>query len=306
MAIKSTNTRSCKKCLQLSLSVDKMIHFARLIYKNYNIYRRTGLSEGMPISNQDAANRIVNDMVMDGYYIDFVEELIRINANGYMGHQYTLWGLSDVIAGLGDEGYSFDKTSGQFFENQNKRVSINWGRMQEGEERKMAVLRMDIAANSALVKNNPHPKIEKAYEDIRKIVSHSVVNRMGRLWSWEGDGALAAFLFGPTEKMAVYAGMEILHELFFYNRLRNPLGSPINMRLSAQVGLVRYSENETERLKNETVKQAVYLESLTENNSLSVSYNIFITMDQNTLSLFSPEITRGRCKFRYYTVGLEK
>ena len=306
MVMKSANTRCCKKCLQLSLSVDKMICFAKLVNPDYDIYKRTRLSEGMPISNEDAANRIVDDLVQDGYYIDFVEELIRIDTNGYMGRRYTLWGLNNVITGLINEGYGFDKVSGQFFENQKMRISANWGRLQEGDERKMAVLRMDIAGNSALVKNNPRPKIEKAYNDIRNIVNCSVINRLGRLWSWEGDGALAAFLFGPTEKMAVYAGMEILHELFFYNRLRNPLDSPINLRLSAQVGQVQYSCNETERLKNETVKQAVFLESLAERNSLSVSYNIYITMDYNSLSLFSPEKVKGRCKYRLYTTGLEK
>ena len=306
MKIQSGNTRSCKKCLQLSLPVDMMICFAKLVNPDYDMYRRTGLTEGMPISNQDAADRIVSDMVEDGYFVDFVEELIRINTNGYMGRQYTIWGLNDVILGLVNEGYSYDKITGQFFENQNKRISANWGRLQEGDERRMAVLRMDIVGNSALVKNNPRVKIEKAYNDIRNIMYRAVTTRLGRLWSWDGDGALAAFLFGSTEKMAVYAGMEILHELFFYNRLHNPLSSPVNLRLGAQIGDVQFSDNETERLKNETIKQAVHLESLAASNSLSVSYNLYINMDQNSLNLFSAEKTSGRCKYRLYTMGFEK
>ena len=306
MEIKSANTRSCKKSLQLSLSVEKMIHFAKLVNPAYNFYKRSGLSEGMPMSNLNVADRIVTDLVRDGYFVDFVEKLIRINTSGYMGKKYVIWGLNNIITGLTSEGYSFDKVTGQFFENQSKRISANWGRLQEGDERRMSVLRMDIAKNSALVKNNPRPKIEKAYNDLRKIVSGSVVNRLGRLWSWEGDGALAAFLFGHTERMAVYAGIEILHELFFYNRLYNPLGSPINLRLSVQTGQLRYSHDETDRLKNETVKQAVFLERLAESNSLSVPYNIYISMDQNSLSLFSPEKISGSCKYRLYTMRPEK
>jgi len=306
MKIKSGNTRSCKKCLQISLPVNMMINFAKLVNPDYDIYKRTGLSEGMPISNQDAAHRIVSDMVEDGYYVDFVEELIRINASGYMGHHYTLWGINDVISSLINEGYNYDKVTGQFFENQNKRVSSNWGRLQEGDERKMAVLRMDIAGNSALVRNNPRSKIEKAYNEIRGIVYRAVINRLGRLWQWDGDGALAAFLFGPTEKMVVYAGMEILHEMFFYNRLHNPLNSPVNLRLGAQIGQVQYSDNERERVKNETVRQAIQLESLAAKNSLSVSYNLYITMDQTSLNQFSCEKASGRCKYRLYSIGLEK
>jgi class 3 adenylate cyclase len=168
------------------------------------------------------------------------------------------------------------------------------------------LLRLDIVGNSELVRHNPQSQIKKAYNDIRGIVSHAVNSRIGRLWSWEGDGALAAFLFGPMEKMAVYAGMDILHEVFFYNRLRNPLDQPINLRLGAHIGQIRYSNSEMERLQNETVKEAIALESLAKINSLCVSYNMYITMDQNILSLFSEEKPGRSSKYRLYTVGHEK
>ena len=307
MKIKNVTSSACIKCLQLSLPVDMMICFARLVNPRYDIFKRTGLKEGMPISNQNAAQRIVADMIYDGFFVDFVETLIRIEAKGYMGRQYALRGLNNVVAGLiNKEGYSFDKVSGSFFENQRERISPNWGRLQEGDEREMAVLRLDIVGNSALVKSNPRSKIEKAYDDVRCIVNKVVVSRLGRSWSWEGDSVLAVFLFGSIEKMAIYAGMEIIHELFFYNRLRNTLDSPINVRLGAHIGQVRYSESELERLKNETVKNAAALEAMAESNTVCVSYNIYITMDTNTLNLFSAEKTGRGGKYRFYTVGLEK
>lgn len=290
----------------LSLPVDVMILFARQVHPKYNIYKRTGLSEGMPIPNQIAAQRIVADMIQDGYYVDFVEMLIRVDADGYMGHRYHLKGLDHVVEGVINEGFTFDKVTGQFFENQRERISPNWGRLLEGDEHKMTVLRFDIAGNSTLVKNNTQQKIEKAYNDIRLIIHRAVTSRLGRLWSWEGDGALAAFLFGPMEKMAVYAGMEILHEMFFYNRIRNPLDSPIDVRVGVHIGQVWYSENELERRKNETVKQAEVLEALAPNNALSVSFNVYINMDSNTLNLFSAEKSGRGNKYRLYSIGLEK
>jgi len=306
MKIKSANTRACMNCLQVSLTVDMMIRFAMLVNPKYNFYRRTGLKEGMPIPNQNAAQRIVSDMVTDGFFVDFVELLLRVEDKGYMGRHYTLHGLNNVVAGLLGEGYSFDKVSRCFFENQRERISPNWGRLLEGDERKMAVLRLDIAGSSELVKNNPRPKFEKAYDDVRQIMSRVVTSRFGRLWSLEGDGALAVFLFDQIEQMAIYAGMEILHELFFYNRLRNPLGSPINVRLGAHIGMVRYSENELERQRNETVRQAMALEAVAKSNSLCVPFNLYISMDANTLKLFSAEKT-GHCgKYRLYTMGIEK
>jgi len=283
-----------------------MIRFAELVNPEYSIYKRTGLKEGMPIANQTAAARIVADMIQDGYYIDFVETLIRIDREGYMGHQYNFLGLNNVAASLIQDGFSFDNVSGQFFENQDEHISVNWGRLQEEEERNMAVLRLDIAGNSELVRNNPRPVIERAYKDIRNIFHSSVISRLGRLWSWEGDGALAAFLYGQKEKMAIYAGMDTIHELFFYNRIRNPLSSPINIRLGAHTGIVRYSQKEINRLKNETVKQAVSLESLAPNNALCVSYNLYLSMDQGTLDLFCAEKNKKGLKYRYYCMGTEK
>jgi class 3 adenylate cyclase len=306
MKISNVNSSSCRKCLQRSLTVEMMIRFARLAAPDYDIYRRTGLKEGMPISNQDAAQRIVADMIMDGFFVDFVEVLVKVEAEGYMGRRYNLYGLNDVVAGLIQEGYVFDKVSGQFFENQQERISPNWGRLREGDERKMTLLRLDIVGNSTLVRNNPGTKIEKAYGDLRAIVNRTVTSRLGRLWTWEGDGALGAFLFGPQEKMAVFAGMEILHELFFYNRLRNPLDSPINVRIGVHVGQIRYSVHELERLKNDAVKQAVSLEGMAERNSMGVSFNIYINMDRDTLNLFGPEQNGSGGKYRLYRMGLEK
>jgi class 3 adenylate cyclase len=283
-----------------------MIRFARIAYPEYNIYRRTGLSEGMPISNQSAAQYIVSDMIRDGRFVDFVEALIHIDAKGYMGRRYVLKGLNDVVTGLIQDGYSYDPVSGQFFENQRERISPNWGRLQEGDERKMTILRLDIAGSSQLVRQNPRGKIEKAYGDLRLMVNRAVTSRLGRLWTWEGDGALAAFSFGPMEKSAVFCGMDMLHELFFYNRTRNPLNGPINIRIGAHIGPIRYSADETERLKNDTVKQTLALEALTTANSMGVSYNVFITMDQNTVNLFGPEQNGPGGKYRLYNLDLAK
>jgi class 3 adenylate cyclase len=245
-------------------------------------------------------------MIQDGYFIDCVETLIRIDAKGYMGRRYALKGLQDVVGGLVHDGYSFDPASGQFFENQRERISPNWGRLQEGDERKMTLLRFDVAGNSMLVRQNPRNNIEKAYKDLRAIVNRAVTSRLGRLWAWEGDGALAAFLFGSMEKSAVYCGMEILHELFFYNKLKNTLNSPLNVRIGVHIGRIRYSDDEIERQKNDTVKQAVELESVAAINSMGVSSTLFMTMDQHTTSLFTPEKNSRGKKYRLYNISVEK
>ena len=304
--IKNVNPRCCRKCLRLSLQANQMILFAKLVNPGYDFYKRMNIKEGMPVPHDYVAQRIVTDMINDGFYIDFVETLIKIENHGYMGRRYKLWGLNDVVNSLVKEGFNFDEISGQFFENAKERISPNWGRLHDGDERKMTLLRIDIAENSALVKNNPRSKVEKAYGELRKIVSLAVISRNGRLWAWEGDGALAAFMFGSIEKMAVYAGIEILHELFFYNRLYNPLGSPINIRLGAYIGQTKYCDNELDRLKNDTVKQAVNLEAIAPKNGFCISFSLYAPMGAEAQALFSTEKTGRSGKYGVYTLELEK
>jgi class 3 adenylate cyclase len=175
--MKIKNASFCRKCLQQSLPVEMMIRIAQLVSPEYDIYRRSGLTEGMPISNKDAAQRIVADLIEDGFFIDFVETLIRINKEGYMGRAYPLKGLNDVITGLIQEGYSYDEAADQFFENQWERISQNWGRLKDGDERRMTILRLDMVGSSSLVKQNSGDAIDRAYNDLRAIITKSVISR---------------------------------------------------------------------------------------------------------------------------------
>ena len=294
----------CRKSLSTSLSVGDMVRFAQMVNPDYDIYERSGYPIGHPIANQDAANRIVLDMIQDGYYVDFVENLIRIDTKGYMGRRYELRGLNEVVEDIVKAGYNFDKTTSQFFENQRERITRNWGRLLDGDERQMAVLRLDIAGNSILVKENRKGLVEKAYGDLRKIVTKAVVSRLGRLWTWEGDGALAAFMLSNYSRMAICSSIEILNEMIIYNKMANPLNADIKLRLSVHSGNIVYSDSETECLKADIVRKAIALESkAAASNSLVISESLAVTQDQALLDIFSGTKNVGAEKYRIYQVN---
>ena len=203
--------RFCRRCLTSSLSVEQMNRFDKITKEDYDLYKSFGPSKGHAISVHEAAERITADMVKSGYYIDFVETLIKVDSVGYMGHKFPIRGLDDIIGDVTQAGYNFDKTTGLFFEDQNQQVTRNWGRLMEGDEKPVAVMRLDIAGNSLLVKNNPKQLVDKAFGDLRKLVTDAVVSRLGRLWIWEGDGALGVFMLGRYSSVAVFAAMEILN-----------------------------------------------------------------------------------------------
>jgi len=303
------STRFCRKCLALSLSVEQMNRFAKLTNPDYDVYESYGFSKGHPLGLHEAADRIVGDMVQSGYYVDFVETLISADSRGYMGRKYALRGLDDVIGDVLQAGYSYDEATGQFFEDQNKQVTRNWGRLLEGDERQMAVLRLDVAGNTILVKNNPRPLIDKAYGDLREIVNDAVVSRLGRLWTWEGDGALGVFMLGDYSRFAIFAAMEILNKMFVYNKADNPLDSPIKLRLAVHSGHITYTESATQSLKADTIRTAITLESKAAvPNSMVVSESLAMSQDQALLNILSdPKIVPNSTdKYRIYQVNLER
>jgi len=304
---KGFTPKLCRKCLYTSISFDDMVRFAGMAYPDYDIYESSGYPRGYPISSQDAADRIVADMIQDGYYVDFIETLAKIGAKGFMGRPYIFKDFDDVIDDVIEAGYSYDEETYQFFEDQSQQISRNWGRLLEGDERQMAVLRLDIAGNSILVKENPKPLIDKAYNDLREIVSNAVVSRFGRLWIWEGDGSLGVFMVGNYSRMAILAGIDIINEMFIYNKMRNPLNSVIKLRISVHSGDLIYSENDIKCLKAETVRKATSLESKAAvPNSLVISESLALSQDQSILNLFSNAKSVSSEKYRIYQVSQDK
>ena len=300
------SARFCRKCLHSSISSEDMLRFARMVYPNYDIYKNSGYKKGHLISSQETANLIVIDMLRDGYYVDFVELLIRIDTKGFKSQCYALRGLDDVIDDVINAGYSFDEGTGQFFEDQSQQVTRNWGRLLEGDERQMAVLRLDIAGNSLLVKENPKPLVDRAYDDLRKIVTQAIVSRLGRLWMWEGDGALGVFMLGDYSSKAIYAGMEILNEMFIFNKKHNPLNSNINLRIAVHSGSLVYTEKETQYSKADVVRNAITLESKAAvPNSLVISESLALAQSQSLLNIFSDVKKISSEKFRIYRVFQE-
>ncbi|MCL1959353.1 MAG: hypothetical protein FWF68_07100 [Spirochaetes bacterium] len=303
------STRFCRKCLVFSLSVEQMSRFAGMTNPDYDFFKKYGFSKGRPVGVHEAADRIVGDMVQSGYYIDFIETLIKVDSKGYMGKQFALRGLDDVIGDVLQSGYSYDSTNGIFFEDQDKQVTRNWGRLLEGDERQMAVIRLDIAGNSLLVKNNPKNLVDKTYNELRNIVNDAVVSRLGRLWIWEGDGALGVFMLGNYSSSAIFAGMDILNKMFIYNKTENKLNSAINLRISVHSGSLVYTDNETKCLKADTVKTAINLESKAAlPNSVVISESLAMSQDQSLLNIFSDSknVKNSTDKFRIYQVNQAK
>ena len=163
--------------------------------------------------------------------------------------------------------------------------------------------------NSLLVKNNPREQIDKAYADLREIVTNAVVSRIGRLWMWEGDGALAAFMLNDYSRMAIFAAIDILNEIFFYNKTKNPLSADVKLRIAVNSGSIFYSSSNAKISKIDVILKAILLESkAAAPNSLVISESLAVSQDQSILDIFSNtmKITDTSEKYRIYHVNMGK
>lgn len=286
------------------MDVRTMVNVARRIIPGYDIHERTGMPASLSIPNKDVAARIVDDMAAEDRLLPFVEFLIAIHRHGFVGRKVTIPGLNDLLAELAQDGFDFDTGEGTFREDAGRRRTSNWGVLRRGEHYHLAFVAVDVVGNSALVRRFGRERMEAVYSDLRSIVTSSVEKRDGRVWSWEGDGGLAAFLTGDVGTKAVRSGMETLHELLLYNALWNELPEPISVRMAVHSGQILYNGEIKEIEGSEPVRTVRHIEAtFTEPDSLTASPSVYGSLETLLQECFSVEVAHsGSPACRRYAV----
>jgi class 3 adenylate cyclase len=289
--------------LSQSMSVQLMEKVVRTVIPDYDVYERSGFPSNIPIPRADAARHILKDVTREGYLLKLIESLIDVTSRGDMGREVKIPLLSRIIAEVEDQGYSYSKEKGVFIEAGKRARTMGWGTLQEGRTYEFALLRMDIVGNSELVRRYPKGLISSAYGMVRELVTRIVEKRDGRMWSWEGDGGLAAFYFVDKTIKATLSGMEIVHELLLYNLLRRVLPEPVLVRLAVHAGPCRFLASAKESA-GDTIRRVEMLESsYTAPGCLTVSPGVYTDLGSKLSPLFLA--VPGPDNGNVYRYGLE-
>ena len=303
MQIKGALFNITMKAISESLTVEMMVMLAKMLDDNYDVYKRSGFPENIPMPRQDAANQILRDMREWQLFPHYIALLIQITYDGYMGRTYPVTYLKEMIKELYDLGLIYDRDNKIFVEDPSKRRTRNWGTLREKEDYVFSFLRMDIVGNTELVRKYPDNLIKATYTDLLGIVSAAIDKRNGRIWSWEGDGGLIAFYFSNKSQLSTLSGMEIIHELMIYNRLRCRLDEPIKARLAIHQGSCQYTENMEDIKKNDVIKKVIEVESkYTKPNTLTITGPVMISLDSVLAERFKQ--IQGQDVTRYYNYQL--
>lgn len=307
MVLKTSVQGTVIKALYESLNVDMMSRLANIVIPNYNLHERTGFPTNIPIPAQNAAQQIFQDIVKEDLFVKLVEAFIIFDREGFMGRQYPITFLRDIVKVVIAEGYVYDPQTKSFMEDINHRCTPNWSRLKEGQEDQFAFLRVDVVQNSQLVRSNEKEIVENAYNSLRDIIHNASIKRGGRIWSWEGDGGLIAFYFGQKNTQAVLAGIEILNEIFMYNQLDRKLPSPFLVRIACHTGLAKYYSKVELLRKNESINEIVQIESkFTHPDTFTISQHVLISLDRVLADHFKEQKSTGDWKLSSYTIRMEE
>jgi hypothetical protein len=279
---------------------------ARELFDGYDLHEATGFPANIPIPPQVAAQTIVDDSLRLDRFLELIELFVRLDQSGFMGRNYPIPQLREIVKLIAAEDFVWDSHTGMFMEDQRRRRTPGWGRIRSGEEHRFSLLRIDIARNSRLVRTHRPAEVRRAYGDLREMFTRTVEDRGGRVWSWEGDGALAAFHFGHATTQATLAGMALLHDLFLYNRFDNPLGEALHIRTAAHTGPLRFTEDGNEIKRQETCKEVIDLEeNCAPSDYLAISAAVAPTLDRVLLDRFKPLESKNAWLVYGYTIRME-
>ncbi len=297
----------CARALFESMDVHDMSHLAERIIPDYDLYKQSGFPESFAIPSIDAAKQIVGDIVNSNLFFKLIQNLIHMNQEGFMGRKIRISYLNDILKDIYGSGFLFDSENQIFVENPRIQKTRNWGALQEGESYTLAFLAIDIIGNTGIVQKYSREIVETTYTELNFIVQNAIDKRNGRFWMWEGDGGVVAFFFGNKNVDATLSAIEILNNLFLYNRTICKLTEPIKIRISVHSGVCEYTERNDYFKKLEVMKIIDEMEKTqSKANSICISYPVRMMLDGFIANQFATLGSSNTSKYYRYNLEWEK
>jgi len=307
MKISQSIKNFCSKTLSEGMDVHTMFHIVRRIIPDYDIYKQTGFPESFAIPNRDAADAIVRIIIERNMFLQFIELLITLREEGLMSKKINLPYLNEMIREIYSQGYIYDPANRIFVENPRIRKTLNWGTLREGDSYTLVFLGIDIINNTGIVKKYPKNMVEQTYTEFSFIVQNICEKRNGRLWNWEGDGGVVAFFLGKKYQDAVLSSMEILNDMFLYNRTICSLKEHLNFRISIHSGNLEYTENRNKLIQEEPLKVLQEMEKkYSAKNTICISLPVKMMLDGFIADQFSEFKKPANSKYFHYKLQWEQ
>jgi class 3 adenylate cyclase len=248
-----------------------------------------GVDRKISISPLNAARRLVEECERKGRIGDLLAFAFELDGAPLNGRSVKLEGMESLLYNLSRSGtyYDFAKRRLVGFEPEKKSLP-GWGVLKSGREYPITVASVDICQNSELVRKHRPAVMEKVYYRLWDFLKRRLDVHDGRMWSWAGDGGLAAFRGDHRTTAAVSCCLEILYGLPVFNlQPDKPIPESLCLRIALDTGPVKFSDD-TGRIVSEVINYAAHLEKKgTEPGCLSVSDAVYAALPVSMRGVFT-------------------
>jgi len=259
-----------------------------LILGSFDSNEVSGTKNHISLSSRKSARLLVDRCEDGGELPALLKLVVEIDDGVVHGRSVRVHGLEAFLGKLLRAGIHYDfKTRRIISSCKDPEELVNWGCLKDGRDYDTAVISLDVADNSALVRKHGLRKMEKLYFNLWGFLRDKLAATDGRIWSWAGDGGIIAFALKDSARRAVRFAIEVQTAIPVFN-LTSALDwhSDLSLRLGIDSGKVRFNAD-TGKIVSEVINYAAHLEKKsTTPGCISISHAVYSTLPRRVAGLF--------------------
>ena len=254
----------------------------------YNSHFISGEPFGITLRPEQAAQTMVKYFASKGKIEELIVLIVHSENNPtIIRKSISINGLAEFMQKMGGMGYVYDQTTDSIVKKA-AGATDTWGLLREGEIYDFTFLSIDIAGNSIIQTKYPKSDIESVYAELYSMIENTVTFYNGKIWTWAGDGGIAAFYLKNTNEDAIHAAIRIQTAMTAFNLFihKNKFVEPIRLRIAGHHGLTAYKENKGAIL-SEAINYVAHLEKKgTDSDGISISRDVYEKLNERLRKVF--------------------
>jgi class 3 adenylate cyclase len=276
----------------------------KLILRKYESNELSGTPKHVSLGSHKAAALLVNRCAESRKTEELVKLVVELDGAAIHGRKIRLDGVERLLGSLTKNGCHYDFRQRRLVSScRDPEALVDWGCLRDGREYEVTIASLDIAGSSALVRAHGLRRMEQVYLRLWNHLRERLGALDGRIWSWAGDGGIAAFVFDGHVARATRFALEVQRTLPVFNAaMDDHLPADIALRIGLDTGRVRFAA-EPGKIVSDVINYAAHLEKqAAPPGAVAVSQAVHDALPPRLAACFS---TAGRFEDRVWFVASE-
>ncbi len=274
--------------LAANFKTDEVNELGGLILGSFDSNEASGMKNHISLSSRKSARLLVDKCEHGGQLPALLKLVVEVDDGVVHGRAVHVEGLESFLGKLLRAGIHYDfKTRRLVNSCKDADELANWGCLREGREYDTAVISLDIADSSSLVRRHGLRKMERLYFTLWSFLREKLAATDGRIWSWAGDGGIIAFALKDGARRAVRFAVEVQTAIPVFNlTCAADSRTDISLRLGVDAGRVKFNPD-TGKIVSDVINFAAHLEKKsTQPGCVSISHSVYNALPRRLAGLF--------------------